>query len=125
MINRQRETIYAERDKVLRNEDLTDTIRVFLDEDLDEIVERHVGEAATAESVADLVVDLNRMGIGADHVKPEELLERRSASEIAEHLRMSRTACSRRRSRRSGPRRGPRSSGSSCSARSTRCGSST
>jgi preprotein translocase subunit SecA len=87
VINRQRETIYAERDKVLRNEDLTDTIRVFLDEDLDEIVERHVGEAATAESVADLVVDLNRMGIGADHVKPEELLERRSASEIAEHLK--------------------------------------
>ena len=41
VINRQRETIYAERDKVLRNEDLTDTIRVFLDEDLDEVVERH------------------------------------------------------------------------------------
>ena len=35
VINRQRETIYAERDKVLRNEDLTDTIRVFLDEDLE------------------------------------------------------------------------------------------
>ena len=87
VINRQRETIYAERDKVLRNEDLTDTIRVFLDEDLDEVVERHVGEAVTAESVADLVVELNRMGIGADHVKPEELLELRSASEIADHLK--------------------------------------
>ena len=87
VINRQRETIYAERDKVLRNEDLTDTIRVFLDEDLEEIVERHVGEAATAENVADLVVELTRMGIGADNVKPDELLELRTASEIAEHLK--------------------------------------
>jgi len=90
VINRQRETIYAERDKVLRNEDLTDTIRVFLDEDLDEVVERHLGgsnEAGTEEGIADLVVELNRMGLGADHVKPEELLELRGASEIAEHLK--------------------------------------
>src|SRR5258706_4968022 len=43
VINRQRETIYAERDKVLRNEDLTETVRVFLDEDIDEVVERHLG----------------------------------------------------------------------------------
>jgi len=42
VINRQRETIYAERDKVLRNEDLTETIRVFLDEDLEELAERRV-----------------------------------------------------------------------------------
>jgi preprotein translocase subunit SecA len=90
VINRQRETIYAERDKVLRNEDLTDTIRVFLDEDLDELVERHLGganEAGTEEGIADLVVELNRMGLGADHVKPEELLELRGASEVAEHLK--------------------------------------
>ena len=44
VINKQRETIYAERDKVLRNEDLTETIRAFLDDDLREIVERHLGE---------------------------------------------------------------------------------
>ena len=89
VINRQRETIYAERDKVLRNEDLTDTIRVFLDEDIEDLVERHIGgtnEAATEENVADLVVELNRMGIGADHVKPAELLELRGPTEIAEHL---------------------------------------
>ena len=35
VINRQRETIYAERDKVLRNEDLTETVRTFLDEEID------------------------------------------------------------------------------------------
>ena len=90
VINRQRETIYAERDKVLRNEDLTDTIRVFLDEDLDEIVERHLGganEGGTEDGIADLVLELNRMGLGADHIKPEELLELRGASEIAEHVK--------------------------------------
>jgi preprotein translocase subunit SecA len=90
VINRQRETIYAERDKVLRNEDLTDTIRVFLDEDLDEIVERHLGSASeggTEEGIADIVLELNRMGLGADHVKPDELHELRGASEVAEHLK--------------------------------------
>jgi preprotein translocase subunit SecA len=87
VINRQRETIYAERDKVLRNEDLTDTIRVFLDEDLEDLVDRHIGEGATEETVADLVVELTRMGMGADHVKPEELLALRSASEISHHLK--------------------------------------
>ena len=51
---------------------------------------RGANEAATEEGVADLVVELNRMGIGADHVKPEELLELRSASEIAEHLKRRR-----------------------------------
>ena len=35
VINKQRETIYAERDKVLHNEDLTDTVRAFLDEELE------------------------------------------------------------------------------------------
>jgi preprotein translocase subunit SecA len=90
VINRQRETIYAERDKVLRNEDLTDTIRAFLDEDLDEIVERHLGngsDAATEDAIADLVLELGRMGIGRDKVDPHELLELHSAGAIDEHLK--------------------------------------
>ena len=45
VINKQRETIYAERDKVLRNEDLTETVQIFLDEEVDALVESHlVGE---------------------------------------------------------------------------------
>jgi preprotein translocase subunit SecA len=90
VINRQRETIYAERDKVLRNEDLTETIRVFLDEDLDELVERHLGgssEAPTEEAVTELAVELGRMGMGRDRVDPASLLELRSAGAIAEHLK--------------------------------------
>jgi len=90
VINRQRETIYAERDKVLRNEDLTDTIRVFLDDDLDEVVERHLGgshDAATEEGIADLVLELGRMGIGQDKADPKELLQLHSAGPIADHLK--------------------------------------
>jgi preprotein translocase subunit SecA len=90
VINRQRETIYAERDKVLRNEDLTETIRAFLDEDIDELVERHLGgahEAATEEGVADLVLELERMGIGRDKVDAHRLLELHDAAAIADHVK--------------------------------------
>jgi preprotein translocase subunit SecA len=45
VINKQRETIYAERDKVLRNEDLTATVRGFLDDEVETLVADHmVGE---------------------------------------------------------------------------------
>ncbi len=90
VISRQRETIYAERDKVLRNEDLTETIRVFLDEDLEEVVERHLGgpnEGADEETIAALVLELGRMGIGRDRADPAALLELRSAGAITDHLR--------------------------------------
>jgi preprotein translocase subunit SecA len=90
VINRQRETIYAERDKVLRNEDLTETIRAFLDDDLDELVERHLGtksEAATEEGIAALVVELLRMGFPKDKVDPHELLDHHSADAVTEYLK--------------------------------------
>jgi preprotein translocase subunit SecA len=90
VINRQRETIYAERDKVLRNEDLTETIRAFLDEDIDELIDRHLGgthDAATEEGIADLVLELERMGIGRDKVDPHRLIELHSASTIADHIK--------------------------------------
>ena len=45
VINKQRETIYAERDKVLHNEDLTETVQIFLDDEVDALVDSHlVGE---------------------------------------------------------------------------------
>jgi preprotein translocase subunit SecA len=42
VINRQRETIYAERDKVLNNEDLTETIRDFFDQEVDFQLDMHL-----------------------------------------------------------------------------------
>jgi preprotein translocase subunit SecA len=90
VINKQRETIYAERDKVLRNEDLTETIRAFLDEDLGDIVVRHLGdshEAPTEETVADIAIELNRMGLGSDRIDPHELMALHDAHAISEHVR--------------------------------------
>ena len=90
VINRQRETIYAERDKVLRNEDLTETIRAFLDEDLDELVEKHLGtgnEVPTEEGIADLVVELGRMGFPADKVDAHLLADQHSAGGVDEYLK--------------------------------------
>src|SRR4029079_14661995 len=47
--NKQRETIYAERDKVLRNEDLTATVRGFLDEEVEALAEEHLAGEHVAE----------------------------------------------------------------------------
>ena len=90
VINRQRETIYAERDKVLRNEDLTETIRIFLDEDLEEVVERHLGDPndpVTEEGLTDLLVELGRMGLGDNRVDHDALLQLHSAGAILDHIR--------------------------------------
>src|SRR4051812_7834293 len=91
VINRQRETIYAERDKVLRNEDLTDTIRVFLDEEIDDLVDRHLGAAShdhePEENMAALLLELNRMGIGADKVSADDLIELGPSGAISDHIK--------------------------------------
>ena len=42
VINRQRETIYEERNKVLRNEDLTETVRTFVEDEIDVLVGTHL-----------------------------------------------------------------------------------
>jgi preprotein translocase subunit SecA len=91
VINKQRETIYAERDKVLRNEDLTDTIRVFLDEEIDDLIDRHLGAAGhdkePEEHMAALLQELSRMGIGADKVSADDLIDLGPSGAIAEHVK--------------------------------------
>src|ERR1700693_6518768 len=49
VINRQRETIYAERDKVLRNEDLGETVLSFLDREIDSLVDTYASSEARPE----------------------------------------------------------------------------
>src|SRR4030095_5874174 len=49
VINKQRETIYAERDKVLRNEDLTGTVREFLEQEVDALAETYIGSPSPSE----------------------------------------------------------------------------
>ena len=44
VINKQRERIYAERDKVLHNEDLSQTVLDFVEQELEQTVDVHLGE---------------------------------------------------------------------------------
>ncbi|HEV2006086.1 MAG TPA: preprotein translocase subunit SecA [Candidatus Limnocylindrales bacterium] len=89
VINRQRETIYAERDKVLRNEDLTETVRAFLDEDFEDMVGRHLGEGhdTPGDGMTELMLELGRMGMGPEVVTVDQLLDLGSNAAIVDHLK--------------------------------------
>ncbi len=88
VINRQRETIYAERDKVLRNEDLTETIRSFLDEEIEVLLDTHLGGSGPDEwNMAGLANALRLMGLDGPGTSEDELWELGSREAIAEHLR--------------------------------------
>jgi preprotein translocase subunit SecA len=87
VINRQRETIYAERDKVLRNEDLTETVRTFLDEDVRALVADHLsGDTADDWGMEALAAALKAMGLDGPGTTEDELWEIGSREEILEHL---------------------------------------
>ncbi len=88
VINKQRETIYAERDKVLHNEDLTETVRAFLDEEIDALVDQHLfGEDPDAWSVDALSAALTTMGLGGDATAPDTLWDQGGRDAIADYLR--------------------------------------
>ena len=87
VINRQRETIYAERDKVLRNEDLTDTVRSFLDADLDAQVDQHLaGDITDDWNMAGLEASLRTMGLDGKDIEEDALWELGSRETILDHL---------------------------------------
>src|SRR6188768_3412482 len=72
VINKQRETIYAERDKVLHNEDLTGTVQTFLDDEVDALVESHlVGEDPAEWGLEGLSAALVAIGLSGDAISPD------------------------------------------------------
>ena len=128
VINRQRETIYAERDKVLRNEDLTETVRGFLDDEVEAIGDQYLGGALTGR------VEPRGADRGAARDGPRRPRDLRGGARRGRAVprrargvhprpggRPPRGAASRSTATRSGRRW----SGSCCCARSTACGSST
>ena len=67
VIDERRETIYAERDKVLHNEDLTDTVRAFLDEDLEALLDQHCGSEHPDDwGMEGLSMALHAMGVDGE-----------------------------------------------------------
>jgi len=87
VINKQRETIYAERDKVLRNEDLTDTVRAFLGDEVDAIVDQFLSAPSPDDwNMEGLAAALAAMGVDGAGATEDELWELGGSDAIAEHL---------------------------------------
>ncbi len=89
VINKQRETIYAERDKVLRNEDLTGTVRQFIDDEIDALVDSHLAGASEEWDWDRLARELAQIGLDGDDLDPDNLAELADREEVSEHLRQA------------------------------------
>jgi preprotein translocase subunit SecA len=88
VINKQRETIYAERDKVLKNEDLTETVQAFLDEEMEALVDQYLaGDDPETWNLEGLSTALVAMGLTGDEVSEDTLWDLGGREVIAEHLR--------------------------------------
>jgi preprotein translocase subunit SecA len=85
VINKQRETIYEERDKVIRNEDLTDTIQAFVDEEIDAIVDNHLSSALPMDewNMAALVAAVDALGLGGPETTEDALWGHHNRDAIA------------------------------------------
>ncbi len=87
VINRQRETIYEERNKVLRNEDLTETVRGFLDDEVQALVADHLsGDSSDDWGMEALAAALKAMGLDGPGTSEDELWDIGNRDEILEHL---------------------------------------
>ena len=74
VINKQRETIYAERDKVLRNEDLTETVREFLDAEVEAMADTYLGgDSPTDWNLEGFSSALRAMGLEGEATSEEAL----------------------------------------------------
>ena len=87
VINRQRETIYAERDKVLRNEDLSETVRSFVEDEIRAIVDQHLSaEIADDWGMEALEAGLKAIGLDGPGTSEDELWEIGGRDAILDHL---------------------------------------
>jgi preprotein translocase subunit SecA len=87
VINKQRETIYAERDKVLRNEDLTDTVREFVDQEIESLVDQRLVGNPEEWDYEGLERELGQMGLEGQDLDADGLADLGTREEILDHLR--------------------------------------
>ncbi len=89
VINKQRETIYEERDKVLNNEDLRATVEMFVDQDIDVMVDQFLAPSAAMDDweMDALVAAVGAMGLGAPETSAEALWDLTSREAVAIHLK--------------------------------------
>ena len=87
VINKQRETIYAERDKVLHNEDLGETVQAFLEEEIEALADQFLSAPAPDDwGMEALAASLKAMGLDGPGTTEDELWELGDRHAIADHL---------------------------------------
>ncbi len=89
VINKQRETIYQERDKVLNNEDLTDTVRSFLDDEIERMVATHLGLVVADWDIEGLARAIASMNLVGDDLDADSLASLITSDAIEEHLKVA------------------------------------
>jgi preprotein translocase subunit SecA len=103
VINKQRETIYAERDIVLRNEDLTETLLEFVDDELAVITEQHLGPIVDDWDLEGLSRSVHQLGLTGEGLAAEDLAELGSQDAILERIQQAAVAGIEEREQRFGP----------------------
>jgi preprotein translocase subunit SecA len=85
VINKQRETIYEERDKVLHNEDLSDTIASFVDQEIDALVDSHLPPSEPIDDwdIEGLAKAIGAMGLTGPDLSADALSELNGRDAIA------------------------------------------
>ena len=86
VINKQRETIYAERDKVLHNEDLSETVMAFVEQELEVAVDAHLAESTADWDLEGLAEALQALGLRGSGLEAEALAELGTREAILEQL---------------------------------------
>jgi preprotein translocase subunit SecA len=86
VINKQRETIYAERDKVLHNEDLSQTVLDFVEQELESAIDGHLPETTADWDLESLAESLSALGLHGQGLDAETLGELGTRTAISEHI---------------------------------------
>ena len=82
VINKQRETIYAERDKVLNNEGLGDTILDFVEGEVRIVVEQHLMGQDDEWDVDGLARAVTQLGIDGEGLTGDDFAEHKTRDDI-------------------------------------------
>ena len=127
VINRQRETIYRERDRILRSESLGPTIEAMLDDEVAALIAEHTtGDHPDEWNLDGLRTQLTTMVPSLTDADLRVLDDTRDTGALTEQADRPRSRARTSESeRRPATRRSASSSASSCCASSTPSGSST
>ena len=86
VINKQRERIYEERDKVLHNEDLSETVLAFVEQELAGVIGDHLGEVEADWDLEGLSESLGALGLSGDAFSADTLDEQGGREDVTDYI---------------------------------------